>query len=89
MSYILIGSSNVCWFYKPETFKDYKTYTMVRTVRLKPFKARVACMEEREKEVMISAIENFICDKVGSDPDKKNPLNENIEKVHRDFTKKS
>jgi hypothetical protein len=45
--------------HKPEAFKDQKTFTMLRTLMFDPFKARISCMEEMEKEVVISVTENF------------------------------
>ena len=85
MSRILIGSSNICRFYKPEAFKDYKRYTTVRCTRFEPFKARMACIEAKEKEIVISVIENFVCDAVGSDPENEDILNNSIEKILKDF----
>ena len=85
MSRILIGSSNICRFYKPESFKKYNRYTTVRCTRFLPFKARIACIEAKEKEIVISVIENFICDEVGNDPENEDILNESIEKVIKEF----
>ena len=85
MSRILIGSSNICRFYKPEAFNDYKRYTRVRCTRFEPFKARIACIEAKEKEIAISVIKNFICDAVGSDPENENVLNDSIERIIKEF----
>ena len=85
MARLLFGSSNICRFYKPEKFKEYKPYLMKRSVRIEPFKARMACIGVEEKEVVISVIENFICDAVGIDPENEDTLNESIEKVIDEF----
>ena len=85
MSRILIGSSNICRFYKPEAFTAYKKYTTIRCTRFEPFKARMACIEAEEKEVAISVIENFICDAVGRDPENEDALNNAIEKTVKEF----
>jgi hypothetical protein len=53
---------------------------MMRSVRFEPFKARMTCMEEREKEVVISEIENYICDEVGSNPENETAVNESIKR---------
>ena len=85
MTGLLIGSSNVCRFYKPETFKDYRKYIMVKCTKFEPFAARMACIEVGNKEVVVSVIENFLCDAVGSDPEDEDTLNQTIEKVIDDF----
>ena len=60
---------------------------MVRCTRVEPFKARMECVEAREKEVIISVIENFICDAVGVDPENEDVLNKSIETVIEEFAK--
>jgi hypothetical protein len=50
-------------------------------MKFEPFKAKMACIETENKEVIISVIENFLCDAVGSDPEDEDSLNEVIEKV--------
>jgi hypothetical protein len=51
---------------------------MFRYTRFEPFKAIIACIEAKEKEVVISVIENFICDAVGSDSENEEILNDSI-----------
>jgi hypothetical protein len=62
MSSILIGSSNLNHFYSPETFPTYLPYTMVKWVNMATNRARMACIDVKEKKVIIPAIENFIAD---------------------------
>ena len=85
MARILIGSSNICRFYKPETFKDYRKYLVMKCTKIEPFKARMACLESCNTEVVISVIENFLCDAVGSDPEDEDTLNQTIESVIDNF----
>jgi hypothetical protein len=47
----------------------------------------MACVEAKEKEVIISVIENFICDAVGGDPENEDVLNKSIETVIEEFAK--
>ena len=60
MSRLLIGSSNVYRFYKPEDFKKYKNYTMKNCVDIKSFVAQMDNVEPNQTEIAISVIENFI-----------------------------
>lgn len=64
---LLIGSSNVAMTYKPEKFKEYPPYKMLKCTRFEVFKVM---MEEikNEKEIIIAVIENFICDAVRNLP---------------------
>ena len=65
MSRILIGSSNVYRFYLPETFREFKTYSMVKCTNVETYKARMECIDPKEEKlVIISVIENFIADAV-------------------------
>ena len=82
---VLIGSSNVCRFYNHETFKCYRQYVAVKCSKFEPFKARMACMEVGNKDVVVSVIENFLCDAVGSDPEDEDTLNQIIEEVINKF----
>ena len=86
MARILIGSSNICRFYKPETFSNHKPYIMVKSTKFEHFKAKMDNLEMGKKQVVISVIENFLCDAVGSDPQDEDKLNEIIEKVIKEFT---
>jgi hypothetical protein len=65
MDKVLIGSSNVYRFYRPDVFKDYKTYNMVRCTDLVTFRAIVNNLEANESEVVISVLENFVERAVG------------------------
>jgi hypothetical protein len=65
MEKVLIGSSNVYRFYRPDNFKDYNVYNMVRCTDMVTFKAIVNNLEANETEVVISVIENFIERAVG------------------------
>ena len=65
MSRLLIGSSNVYRFYKPEAFKRHKEYTMMNCVDLKSFVAQMDNIDPIQTEVVISVIENFV-DRAGN-----------------------
>ncbi len=86
MERILIGSSNINRFYKPEAFKDHKPYIMVKSTKFEHFKVKMDSLEKGKKQVVVSVIENFLCDAVGSDPQDEDRLNEIIESVIREFT---
>ena len=64
MARLLIGSSNVYRFYEAGKFKSYNPYNMMRCTRLEVFKAKMDALEVDDKEIVISVIENFICDAV-------------------------
>jgi hypothetical protein len=64
---VIIGSSNVAMAYKPEKFKAYPPYKMVKCTKSEVFKAVMEEIKE-EKEVIIAVIENFICDAVRATP---------------------
>ena len=68
MERILIGSSNINRFYKPEAFKDHKPYIMVKSTKFEHFKVKMDGLEKGKKQVVVLVIENFLCDAVGSDP---------------------
>jgi ketopantoate reductase len=85
MAHILIGSSNICRFYKPETFRDHKPYIMFKSTKFEHFKVKLDNLEIWKKQVVISVIENFLCDVVGSDPQEEDKLNEIIERVIKEF----
>lgn len=69
MSRILIGSSNVNRFYSPEKFKDYKPYTMVKCCNKETYKARMECLDPKEKLIIISVVENILADAVRGSSD--------------------
>ncbi len=64
MSNILIGSSNVYRFYQADIFPAHKQYTMVKCVNMATYKARMCCIDTKEKFIIISTIENFIADAI-------------------------
>jgi hypothetical protein len=67
MERVIIGSSNVYRFYRPEVFKDFKQYNMVRCTDIVTFKAVVENLEAEENEVIISVLENFLERSVGAE----------------------
>ena len=69
---LIIGSSNVATTYKPESFKVYPAYKMVKCTKMEVFKAVMDDVKE-EKEVIIAVIENFICDAVRAIPTQTSP----------------
>jgi hypothetical protein len=85
MACILIGSSNICHFYKPETFRDHKPYIMVKSTKFEHLKVKMDSLEIGKKQLGVSAIENFLCHAVGSDPQDEDRLNEIIESVIKEL----
>ena len=83
MSRILIGSSNVNRFYTPEKFKEYKPYTMVKCCNAETYKARMGCIDPKEKQIIISVVENILVDAARGVPDEK--FDEVICKTMKDF----
>ena len=65
----LIGSSNVYKFYKPEIFKERRTYNMIKCTRLESFLATM--MEFDEGNVVVSIFENLIADATSKVPKEK------------------
>ena len=53
--------------YSQTIFKTNYIFTMVKCVNMETYKARMACLDEREKKVIISVLENKLIDKVWSD----------------------
>ena len=62
MAFLLIGSSNVARFYKPEAFKEYNTYQMMKCTTLESFNALMTELEGANNRVIISVFENIIID---------------------------
>ena len=87
MSRLLIGSSNIYRFYKPESFPNHKPCAMVRCTNLEVFKAKMATLEPTDKEVIISVVENLICDAVVGTLDNEDVFNEKLEKSIQDYIK--
>ena len=63
MERLLIGSSNVAGFYDPSKFKEYPPYKMIKCTKVELFRVAVETIKD-EKEVIISVIENFLCDAI-------------------------
>ena len=59
---VLIGSSNVANFYKKSDFAEYPDYQMIKSTRIGTFRAQMKKLEENNKLVVISVIENFLAD---------------------------
>ena len=70
MSRMLIGSSNVYRFYKPELYKKFDQYEMVKCVDIESFDAHMTSLLPTKTEVVISVLENFL-DKAVKTTDKK------------------
>jgi hypothetical protein len=81
----LFGSSNVCPFYKPEAFKDLKPYVLIKCTKLEAFKARIACLKAVEKEVVVSVLNNFVCDAVDFESENENACNIDIQETVKKF----
>jgi hypothetical protein len=64
---ILIGSSNVYRFYKPDLFKHFRVYNMINCTKASTFKASFS--DNEEENIIISILENAIVDACGSDVD--------------------
>ena len=62
MSRLLIGSSNVYRFYKLLTIKDYNPYKMVCCTNIDVWNVALDDIKFEKGEVIVSVIENLICD---------------------------
>ena len=60
MSRILIGSSNVYRFYSAEKYSSYKPYNLVRCVNIETYRARMGCIDPKEKLIIVSVLEKFL-----------------------------
>jgi len=60
MDRIIVGSSNVYRFYRPELYKEFKTYNVARCTDIVTFKAVMDNLEEEENGVIVSVLENFL-----------------------------
>jgi sulfur carrier protein ThiS len=60
MDRVIIGSSNVYRFYRPELYKDFKTYNVARCTDLTTFKAIMENLGVEETGVVVSVLENFL-----------------------------
>ena len=64
MSRLLIGSSNVYRFHKLIASNDFKPYTMVCCTNQDVWNVSVDDIKMEKGEIIISVIENLICDAV-------------------------
>jgi hypothetical protein len=64
MARILIGSSYMYRFYEAGKFPTAQQYKMINCKSLEVFKARMDDLREENKKIVISVIENFVCDGV-------------------------
>jgi hypothetical protein len=62
MSNLLIGSSNFARFYKPDLYKDFRPYQMMKCTQLDSFTAMMGEVEDGKNCVVISVFENIIVD---------------------------
>jgi hypothetical protein len=66
MANLLIGSSNLARFYKPEIFKDFRQYQMMKCTTMDSFNALMMEIEAGKNRVVISVLENIIVDSADS-----------------------
>jgi hypothetical protein len=57
---IIIGSSNVYRFFRPERDAAGRKYVMVRCTDISSFRAIMTNLESDDKEVIVSVVENFL-----------------------------
>jgi hypothetical protein len=57
---VLIGSSNIYKFYRREEFAANRAYSVVRCTDIANFKAIMMNLEDDDKEVIVSVMENFV-----------------------------
>ena len=74
VSRYLIGSSNVNRFYKVEDFPSFKPCVMQKCCNIETFKVLMEELDDGDNEVMISVIENFICDEVNGEKEEKKSM---------------
>ena len=67
MKVITIGSSNVHRFMKEITIETRDLISLQKCTQMSAFKVRMEELEETDEKILISVIENFICDKVGQE----------------------
>jgi hypothetical protein len=85
MARLLIGSSNVYKFYKPNIFKQYKDYSVVKCCNIETFDTHLANLEASQTEIVISVLENFL-EKAGGaeDPEERS---EDVAGTTKEFLK--
>ena len=80
VSRYLIGSSNINRFYKVEDFPSFKPCVMQKCCNIETFKVLMEELDDGDNEVMISVIENFICDEVNGEKEEKR-IDEKVKKA--------
>jgi hypothetical protein len=80
VSRYLIGSSNINRYYKVEKFPNFAPCVMQKCCNIETFKVLMEELDESENEVMISVIENFICDEVDGEKEEKR-IDEKVKKA--------
>ena len=65
MQKVFIGSSNVYRFIEFLDDEDQKSTLMKNCTRILPFKALMDDLKESDQFVIISVVENFVCEAVG------------------------
>ena len=70
----IIGSSNVYRVYDHDLFRDYPKFDMVKCTKTEIFKTALDNIEDGKGEIIISVLENFLCDAVNgiTDPNEMN-----------------
>ena len=58
---------------------------MVKCCRLEVFKARMDSLESLDREIVISVVENLICDAVKGATDNDDHFNKNLEQVIKEY----
>ncbi len=62
MSNLLIGSSNLARFYKPDLFTNCRPYQLMKCTTMDSFSALMTELEDGSNSVVISVFENIIVD---------------------------
>ena len=68
---VIIGSSNIDRFYKVDEYPNFKPCVMQKCCRAEVFIALMDDLNEDQTEIMVSVIENFVCDSVGQEKEEK------------------
>ena len=70
MKIIIIGSSNIYRFIKEVSKETRDLISMQKCTQMSGFKARMEELEETDEKIVISVVENFLCDMVGTETEK-------------------
>ena len=68
---VIIGSSNIERFYKVEKYPNFTPCIMQKCCRAEVFVVLMEDLNEEQTEIMVSVIENFVCDAVGQEKEEK------------------